>query len=147
VTAADFRARFPFVIDTRVEWGDLDEFGHVNNTYYFRYFERVRMAFGEHLGLRAWMRAHGVGPILHSTRCRFRSALGYPDTLLVGTAIDELAEDRFNMLYGIFSETQGLLAAEGEGLIVCFDYRRNAKTPIPAPLLEALRPWLRTGGG
>lgn len=143
MTPAEFHARFPFVIDTRVEWGDLDQFGHVNNTYYFRYFERVRMAFGEQLGFMTAMREHGVGPILHSTRCRFRSALEYPDALLVGTAIEDLQPDRFNMRYGIYSSGKQLLAAEGDGLIVCFDYRRNIKTPLPAALMQALRDWTR----
>ena len=31
--------QYPVVISQDVIWGDMDAFGHVNNTVYFRYFE------------------------------------------------------------------------------------------------------------
>jgi acyl-CoA thioester hydrolase len=31
-----------FSCEIPVRWGDMDAFGHVNNTVYFRYFEETR---------------------------------------------------------------------------------------------------------
>jgi len=126
-----FRTQYPFVIETTVEWGDMDAFGHVNNTMYFRYFERARIAFFRNLGWIVDDRNKGVGPILASTRCRFRHALTYPDRILVGTGVSDLEPDRFLMSYGIYSLAQERMAAEGDGFIVSYDYTRAGKADIP----------------
>ena len=34
-----------------IRWGDMDAFGHVNNTVYFRYMEQVRISWFEQIGL------------------------------------------------------------------------------------------------
>jgi acyl-CoA thioester hydrolase len=33
-----------------VRWGDMDAYGHVNNTVYFRYMEQVRVEWLEQMG-------------------------------------------------------------------------------------------------
>ena len=141
MTENEFRKRYGFCIDDRVEWGDMDSFQHVNNVMYFKYFERVRIAFFEEVGFNAWMKEHGVGPILHSTQCRFRAALSYPDDLLSGTYITNVQDDRLTMNYGVFSQRQQQLACTGDGLLVCFDYRANSKTPLPDELRVRIKAW------
>src|SRR5262245_7570674 len=46
----DALAGFPVVIDQDVRWGDLDAYGHVNNTVFFRFFESARIAYFEAIG-------------------------------------------------------------------------------------------------
>jgi acyl-CoA thioester hydrolase len=134
-----FKEQYPFVIKEKVQWGELDAFLHVNNTVYFRYFERVRFAYFEEFGLLENFTDTGIGPILASTQCRFRTALEYPDTIYIGTYITNLEEDRFLMKYGIYSENQDLLAAEGDGFIIYFNYKKKAKTLMPDRHLLALK--------
>lgn len=122
---------FPLVIEIPVAWGDMDSFLHVNNTVYFRYFESSRIACFERLGIMEEMERTGIGAILHSTQCRFRIPLTYPDTVLVGTKIQNIEEDRFTTRHTIYSRKHEKIAAEGEGVIVAFDYRENRKTLIP----------------
>jgi acyl-CoA thioester hydrolase len=45
-----------------------------------------------------------------------------------------LSEDRFVMRYAVFSHRLGRIAAEGEGTLVCFDYRRGRKASVPEKL-------------
>ena len=66
-----------------VQWGEMDAYGHVNNVVYFRWFESARMAYFARLGWPEVGRATGVGPILHSTRARFRAPLEWPDEVEV----------------------------------------------------------------
>ncbi|MFQ6117581.1 MAG: acyl-CoA thioesterase [Candidatus Bipolaricaulia bacterium] len=132
---------FPVVIELPVAWGEMDAFGHVNNIVYFRYFESARIAYFERIGFTEHMAQTGVGPILAATKCTFRKALTYPDTVSVGARITEVGEDRFTMLYRIVSQKLERVAAEGEGLIVSYDYRANRKAPLPAGVrgrIEAL---------
>ncbi len=127
-------AEYPVVVDAPVAWGEMDAFGHVNNIVYFRYFETARIAYFEMLGVREFLERDPVGPILAETACRFRAALSYPDTVSIGARVASVGEDRFVMRYAVFSHRLGRLAAEGEGTLVCFDYRQHRKAPVPERL-------------
>lgn len=127
---------FSVVIEVPIAWGDMDAFGHVNNTVFFRLFESARMAYLGEIGFRGDQA--GPGPILHSTSCRFRRALTYPDTVRVGTRVTSVAADRFTMEYQII-RSDGEVAANGDGMVVAFDYATQTKIPIPAEVREAIR--------
>jgi acyl-CoA thioester hydrolase len=122
---------YPVVIEVPVAWGEMDSLRHVNNIVYFRYFESARMAYFERVGFWEHMDETGVGPILASTQCRFRLPLTYPDTVSIGARVPEIDGDRFIMKYIVVSHSHGKAAAEGEGLIVSYDYRKLAKAPLP----------------
>jgi acyl-CoA thioester hydrolase len=137
----DLAREFPVTIEVMVSWGEMDAMGHVNNIVYFRYFESARIAYFERVGFLDAMRATGVGPILASTHCRFRIPLTYPDRVLVGASASELKDDRFVMRYRVVSESKNAVAAEGDGLIVSYDYRNERKAPLPPAVrteIEAL---------
>ena len=122
---------FPAVVSIPVQWGEMDAYGHVNNTVFFRYFETARIEF---LALCGFLEAYErlkIGAILHSTGCRFKSPLFYPDTIEVGGRATDVGEDRFVMEYRVVSLDQNVVAAEGTGIIVSFDYTTRKKSPIP----------------
>lgn len=122
---------FPVIITIPVAWGEMDAFQHVNNVIYFKYFESVRIAYFERMDLMAFMQETGIGPILASTQCKYKVPLTYPDTVSVGTRILTIEEDRFVMEYIVVSQNRNIVAAEGEGVIVSFDYRKGAKALLP----------------
>jgi acyl-CoA thioester hydrolase len=132
-------AEFPVVLSIPVAWGDMDAMGHVNNSVYLRYYESARIAYFERVGFLEEMASSGVGPILHSARCRFRLPLTYPDQVRVGASVPEIQADRFTMLYRIVSEREGAIAAEGDGIIVSYDYRERRKTPLPERVRERIQ--------
>jgi acyl-CoA thioester hydrolase len=122
---------YPVAVQLPLTWGQMDAFSHVNNTQYFRWFEDVRMAYFQACGIFDHMDAHQVGPILARTQCRFMAPLTFPDTVHLGTRIEDMGEDRFTMIYRVVSEAQGCVAAEGDGRIVMLDYATNQKASIP----------------
>ena len=124
----------PVIIETPIAWGQMDAFRHLNNTTYFRFFESGRIAYFERLDFMQYMEETGVGPILASTNCRFRIPLTYPDTVSIGTRVSTIEEDRFTMDYVVVSHKHQKVAADGTGLIVCFNYKLNKKVPIPAEI-------------
>jgi acyl-CoA thioester hydrolase len=131
-------AGYPVRVDIPVAWGDMDAFGHVNNTAYFRYFESARIACFETLCYLDRPRATGIGPILAATDCRFRLPLTYPDTVTVGTRLSDISEYGFMMHYAALSHRHGRIAAEGSGRIVSYDYEKQCKAPIPPKLRARL---------
>lgn len=122
---------YPVVIELPVAWGEMDALRHVNNIVYFRYFESARMAYFTRLDIWNYMNETGIGPILASTGCKFKLPLTYPDTVSVGTRISEIEADRFVMKYVVVSHQHAKVAAEGEGLVVSYDYRALRKAPLP----------------
>lgn len=132
---------YPVVIEIPVAWGEMDSLRHVNNIVYFRYFESARMAYFNRIGIWSYMEETGVGPILASTGCKFRIPLSYPDTVSVGTRIADVEADRFLMKYVAVSSQHQRIAAEGEGVVVSYDYREKRKAPLPQEIrarIEAL---------
>lgn len=139
--SGDPLAEFPVRIEVPVRWGDMDAFGHVNNTVFFRFFESVRIEYLRAIDFAEGGDTAGIGPILASTHCRFRRPLGFPDTVLVGARTTEVAEDRFTMEYRIVSGVTGEVAADGGGVVVSYDYGSGSKAPIPGAVrarIEAL---------
>ena len=127
----DLLAHCPVVIEIPVAWGEMDSFQHVNNVIYLRYFESARVAYFEQLKLLEFMNQTGIGPILASIQCRFKLPLTYPDTVSVGTRVPKIEHDRFTMEYWMVSHRHQKIAAEGDGVIVSFNYRENKKAPLP----------------
>ena len=119
---------FPVVVTLPVVWGEMDAMQHVNNAVYFRYFESARTAYFEKLGVWRLTRQSGLGVILASINCRFRIPLTYPDTVSVGVRAIRLEADRFIIEHCVVSHKHQKIAAEGEGLMICYDYQEQKKT-------------------
>ncbi len=126
---------FPVVTPIVVAWGDMDAFGHVNNTRYFRFFETARIAYFHQGALLDGV----VGPILAATSCKFRAPVTFPDTVHVGARVMSVHEDRFVMEHIVWSEALQTVAARGEAVIVSYDYVQKAKASLPPAWVDAMR--------
>ena len=133
----DCLKNYPLVITQDVIWSDMDAFQHVNNAVYFRFFEDVRMHLLESAGVVDYMKKRQVGPILASTSCNFRAPLTYPDNIHIAAGIEEIKTRTLTMKYSVYSEKLDKQAAEGEGLIVFYDYKRKLSCEIPAEIVSA----------
>lgn len=129
---------FSAVLTVPVQWGEMDAYGHVNNTVFFRFFESARIEYLDRCGFLEAYGTHGVGAILHSTECRFRLPLVHPDTVQVGARVTAVADDRFTMAYRIVSLSADAVAADGSGVVVAFDYRSRRKTSLPDQVRERI---------
>ena len=136
---------WPVVVEIPVAWGDMDAFQHVNNARFFTYFESSRLAYFQKIEFLDLKEQEMVGPILAWIDCRFRLPLTYPDTIFVGSRVTEMGEDRFTMVHRLVSEAHGLVAAEGSGLIVTYDYNLGQKAPIPSQIRSRIADLDRPG--
>ena len=94
------------------------------------YFDRIKVW--------EFLEKTGIAPIMASTRCRFRAPLTYPDMVSIGTRISDIGPDGFTMKYIVASHRLSKIAAEGEGLLVTYDYRNNRRAPMPAELKKSI---------
>jgi acyl-CoA thioester hydrolase len=130
---------YPIQVRIPVAWGEMDSFKHVNNIYYFRYFETTRIHFFEEIGLLQHLKDTGVGPILAETSCKFIKPVFYPDTITVGARTKSIGKTSFIMEYCAVSDRDGI-AAIGEARMVIYDYHAMKKTEIPPHIKEKLLP-------
>jgi acyl-CoA thioester hydrolase len=135
----DLKGKYPLVISQDLIWADMDAFQHINNAVYFRYFEDARMAYMDRTQIVEYKNRTQIGPILASTRCDFRVPLTFPDTIQVATYIEDIELKRFKMKYIVYSEQLKKVAAEGEGLIVYYDYQKKVSCEIPEVILSSIK--------
>ncbi len=120
-----------------VQWGDMDAFQHVNNTRYFLWFETARIAYLGALEDKPMARLEQQGPILATTRCDFKAPLTYPDTVTVKIGVTRLGGKSFTMSIRVESHARGL-AAEGEAVMVWYDYQAARPVPLPDHIRSAI---------
>ncbi|MBF0377619.1 MAG: acyl-CoA thioesterase [Desulfamplus sp.] len=109
---------------------------HVSNAVYFRYFEDARVDFFEQIDFSQRDDETGLGIVLASISCKFKIPLVYPDTISIGTKISSIQEDRFTMQHLVVSHKHQKIAAQGEAVIVTYDYKKGCKAPVPKFLIE-----------
>lgn len=126
-------------IEIPVAWGDMDSFGHVNNTVFFRWCETARIAYFDGTGISARMRAEGIGPILAHASLAFLQPVTYPDTIRAEAGVTKVGTTSFVLAYRLLSAAKGLVG-EGDSVVVMVDYRRGGKVPIDEALRKSLSP-------
>ena len=127
--------RWPVTLEIPVAWGDMDAFRHVNNTVYARWMESARIAYFERTGMLAYDR---TAPILARQAIDYRRPVEFPDTVVVEVRAPRVGNTSFELRYRVTSRAQGAVVAEGEAIIVLFDYVARSKVTIPPALREAI---------
>ncbi|HBX39557.1 MAG TPA: acyl-CoA thioesterase, partial [Marinobacter adhaerens] len=70
-----------------LRWGDMDAYGHANNTVYFRFFEEARIVWLASLELGG--PDEPTGPVIIKTSATFLKELNHPATVEVKTYADK----------------------------------------------------------
>lgn len=131
-------AECPVTVRESIRFADMDAYGHINNSIYFRLFEQARMVYLQRINLTLDLSNPGIGPILAETRCRFRLPVTHPDIAIVGAKVDDIGPHWFIMSYVVVSEKHAALAAEGSARIVSYDYANASKCALPDPVRAAM---------
>ena len=124
---------FSTKLELRIDWGDIDLFGHVNNLATLKYVQAARVIYLETIGLMQSQAEHKTGPILATINCQFRKPLFYPGKVTVFSRVDEIKNTSFSIHHEIYDE-KNEVAAVAQDIIVFFDFRKNTKLTIPDDL-------------
>jgi acyl-CoA thioester hydrolase len=128
--------KFPGKIEIRLDWSELDVLGHINNVMYFKYLQAARVAYSEMIGL--YLKSpEGMGFILADTRCSFKQPLYFPGSITVRTSVAFLKNTSIGLYHQIINEKGGI-AAEGQDVIVLYNFTKGIKTEIPADLRKRI---------
>jgi len=125
-----------------IRWGDMDAFGHVNNTVYFRYMETARIAFLEEAAGPTDTSAEG--PVIVTAYCTFAKQLKYPGQIEVRTFVGTPGRSSVEVTHEIrLVDEHGaaeVVHAEGGAKVVWVNYAAEKSVPLPEPLKQLLPP-------
>lgn len=121
----DFKIKVP----QQVAWGDMDAFGHVNNTVYLKYFESARVKYFDDIPELAGFKGDAI-PVLANISCSFKKPVVYPDTLEIHVGVTKLGHASLKMECEMISPKVGL-AAVAECTIVLIDVKKGYSVRIP----------------
>jgi len=129
------------VMRQAIRWGDMDAFGHVNNTVYFRYMESARIAFLEQAA--GDLDVQGQGPVIVTAYCTFLKQLKYPGDIEIRSYAGPGGRSSFELTHEIrMVDADGnadVVHAEGGGKVVWVNFAAEKSVPLPESL-KALLP-------
>lgn len=121
----------------RVDWGELDLFGHVNNVAFFRYIQSARVNYCESIGLTSLNNNDQLSFMVASSQCQFKKPLLYPNQITVFSKVDWVKNTSFQISYRILDEARQVVA-EGQDVLVVYDHRQKTKVPISDTLRKLI---------
>ncbi len=124
---------FPVSLPLRIDWSELDLFGHVNNVAFLKYVQAARVNYWKRIRLYQSFLKTKTGPMLASTHCDFKKPLFYPGNVVVRTRVEFIKNTSFVFHHQILNGN-GEIAAEAHDVMVMFDFLKNEKVQFPAEL-------------
>ncbi len=123
----------------QIRFVDTDMLGHVNNSNFLSYMEMARVSYFNTIlpGLVDWSKE---GIILAKADIQYKKPIFLNDQLFVDIAVDHLSSRSFNMRYRFIRTTEmgEELCAEGNTLMVCYDYLHHTSMSMPESWKKAI---------
>lgn len=116
-----------------VRWGDMDAYGHVNNTIYFRYCEQARVEWLEEGGFMVSI-DQDDGPVIINAACTFMIPVTYPATVIVRLFAGAPGRSSVMNWYEISVEGDERIYAEGSAKVVWMNHMTGKSVPLPETL-------------
>ena len=119
-----------------IRWGDMDAYGHVNNTIYFRYAEQARCDWLEKQGYK--VAPEGIAPVIINAACTFLAPMNYPGTVALKMYAGHPGRTSLETYYEMRLQGDNTLYCEGSAKIVWMDAATGKSAPIPEDLRSQL---------
>lgn len=126
-----------------VRWGDMDAYGHVNNTVYFRFLEEARVQM-----LADWgagdIHNSTIAPVIINAGCTFLRPIDYPNTVKVDCYIGQLGRSSVMTYYKVYTVANPeIVTTEGYAKTVWMDQSTGKSAPIPDPIRARLEQFMQ----
>lgn len=118
----------------RIDWSELDLFGHVNNVMFMKYIQAARLHYVEQIGLMVLHRSQNIGFMVAETSCRFKQPLHFPGHVHLHTRQISTGNTSFVLEHQVTNDDGETVAIATDALVV-YDFTKHVKCPIP----EAIR--------
>lgn len=125
------------VAPVSVRWGDMDAFGHVNNSVFATYLEEARLRwFATFEG--SWQDEVSA-PIVAAQSFNFRLPIEWPAELLVELTLERSGTSSMTLGFRMLSADEPRrFYADGSTVLVWIARATGKGTPLPASVRDAL---------
>lgn len=137
----EHRRKLIHITKMPIRWGDMDAYGHVNNTIYFRYMEQARVEWIE--DMQVVVRPGGDGPVIINASCTFLVPMTYPGMVEVRTYVGSIGRSSFQTYVEMRIEGDDKLYAEGAAKVVWMNTQNGKSVPVPDHIRAALEAELK----
>lgn len=121
----------------RIDWSELDLFGHVNNVAFHKYAQTARLNYVDSIGLMLLYQIQNIGFMVAETNCQFKKELLFPGNIHIQTKIDFVKNTSFTLQH-IMTNDAGELVAIAKDVLVVFDFNKKEKCLIPEGIREKI---------
>jgi len=128
---------FPVKLNIRLDWSEMDMFGHINNVMFFKFMQASRVNYWEVSKFDGDYKTKKQGPLLVSSNCQFRKPLFYPGNITVEARVEFIKNTSFGIEHRILND-KGEVCAEGHDVVVLYDFNKNETVTIPAYVRESI---------
>lgn len=116
-------------INIRIDWSEMDLFGHVNNVAYFKYVQAARVNYCESIGINTYNPTIKQSFEVAASNCEFKKPLYYPEEICIISTIEWIKNSSFKLVHNVYNSKKELVAT-AEDIIVLFDYSLDTKILI-----------------
>ncbi len=117
------------IINIKIDWSDMDLFGHINNVAYFKYMQSARVNYCECVGINTYNSNIKQSFAVASSNCDFKQPLYYPENITINSAVEWIKNSSFKLIHTIYN-SKNELVANAYDIIVLFDYETHNKINI-----------------
>lgn len=125
----EHRRKLIHVTRMPMRWGDMDAYGHINNTVYFRFMEQARCEWLEEAGVVVGKGPDG--PVIINASCTFLIPMTYPGTVEVKTYCGQPGRSSVQTYVEMRVEGDERVYAEGAAKVVWMDTTTGKSVPLP----------------
>ncbi len=129
---------YPVELTLRIDWSEMDLFGHVNNVMYAKYIQSARVNCCELLGIMKMLEEDKIGFMRASSSIQYKKPLFYPGEIIIETKVEFIKTTSFGFHHQILNG-ENEIAAEANDVLVMFDFNNNNKIEIPESIKSQMK--------
>ncbi|MBX2965077.1 MAG: acyl-CoA thioesterase [Cyclobacteriaceae bacterium] len=134
---------FKHKVPIQLRFKDIDMMGHVNNSNYLTFIELARVKYFDDVVNtgKNWSRETGI--ILARIEIDYKLPIFLHDTVFVYTRCSRIGNKSLTLDWAIVREkaSQEEVVAQGNAVLVCYDYKQDKTIPIPDEHRQAIERW------
>ncbi|MGP8217679.1 MAG: acyl-CoA thioesterase [Bacteroidia bacterium] len=136
-TARSTTENFPVKLKLRLDWSELDMFGHINNVMFFKFMQASRVNYWEITRFDRDFLTKKLGPLLVSSSCHFKKPLFYPGNIIIEARVEFIKNSSFGIAHRILND-KNEVCAEGHDVVVLFDFNKSETVTIPQHIRQTI---------
>ncbi len=124
-------------INLRIDWSELDAFGHINNVMIMKYVQAARLNYIETIGLMHLHRTQNIGFMVAETNCQFKKELHFPGNISIDTKTIFVKNTSFSLEHTLTNDA-GEIVAIAKDVLVVFDFTKKEKCLIQQSIINKM---------